>query len=160
VKNVGDLEIGAIHEHQISANNHVHIIRRRWREHDFKFVRARVHLHSQIRCQRSTYDQLSFQSRRQVIAFGKSGRKMRIVNAVPAAGGVPIMIIVAVVIVAPAISVFVTVSVFAAVAMPAVSVIVAIVAVVLIVTATVILGKRDCGAERHRQDCSGPGSKP
>lgn len=44
VEDVGDLEVGAIHQHQVAADHEVRIVRGRRRKHHFEFMRAGLHL--------------------------------------------------------------------------------------------------------------------
>ena len=70
MEDVGDLEVGAVVEHQIPADHDMDEVRRWRRKHHFYFARAGLHSATQAGRQRSVDDQLALQAGRQVIAFG------------------------------------------------------------------------------------------
>ena len=70
MEDVGDLKVGAVIQHQISADHDMHVIRRRRRKHHFNFARTGLHSAAQAGRQSSVDDQLALQAGRQVIAFG------------------------------------------------------------------------------------------
>jgi hypothetical protein len=142
VENVHDLKIGAIHEHQVAAYHDVRVVRRRRRKHHFEFMRAWPHLSSQINRQISANHYLTLQAGRKPVALGQSWWKMLVMRAIPAAGGVAIVIGIAIMLVTPAMFVFTLVAAFVIVAMAVVMVI--IIAVVFFMAAIVIvLRQRD-----------------
>ena len=70
VEDVANLERGAVVHHQVSTNHHVHIVRRRWGQHDFEFAWAGLHFFLQAWRQGSVHDQLTLESGRQAVALG------------------------------------------------------------------------------------------
>jgi hypothetical protein len=114
----------------------VRIVRRRRREHDFEFPRAGLHFFLKPRRQSSTNYELALQSGRKAVALGQTGWKMRIMIAVPTAGGIAVMIGIAVVAMTFLVAFAVTVAV----------VIVGVVIVfvfIMIMAVAVVLGHRD-----------------
>ncbi len=135
MKDVGDLEVGAIHEHQVAADYDVRVIRRRRRKHYFEFMRAGPHLSPHIHWHKPANYDLALHSGRKTVAIGQAGRKMLVVRAIPAAGGVAIVIgIAAVVMFAVVFAVmFAIVAAFMIVAVPMLIVITVVFLVAVIV---------------------------
>ena len=134
VKNVSDLEVDAVDQNHVSADQPMHIVRRWRREHNFQLSRADMHLAVQFHRDISMHDDLPLQSGRQTIALGEPWGKMIMVVVVPASGSFAVMIIVAVV--TPAfvatLVVAVTMAVFVGVA-------IVVVAIVLVAAVIMIL---------------------
>jgi hypothetical protein len=126
------------------------VVRRRRREHDLEFPRARLHLSLESRRQGSTNHKLALQSWGQAIAFCEPWRKMRVVSAIP------------VVDIAVTISIsFAAVLVAVTMTVVAVIIVIAIMLVVAIpVSVTMALGRGDGRGERQGQNCGGTGPKP
>ena len=99
MKDVGDLEVGAIHEHQVAADYDVRVIRRRRRKHYFEFMRAGPHLSPHIHWHKPANYDLALHSGRKTVAIGQAWRKMLVVRAIPPAGGIAIVIGIAAVVV-------------------------------------------------------------
>jgi hypothetical protein len=136
VEDVGDLEIGAIVEDQVASDDYVDVVRGRRGKHDFELARTGLHSAAQARRKSAPDDELTLQAGRQTIAFRKSGRKVIVVRAVPAAD-VAITVGVAPVAVALIVTVAIAVAVIAVVAV--VPAIVIVIAIVFVVTMAVAL---------------------
>lgn len=148
MEDIGDLEVGAIVENQISTDHHVHIVRgRRWK-HDLQLARARLHLPLKPRRQSSIHDQLALESRRQTVPLGQPWRQMLVVSAVPV---VDVAIMVGIVLVAAMFVIMsVTVLVVAIVIVVPIMRTLVIIAVVFVVTVVVVLRESNRGRERQR----------
>src|SRR5215831_10463928 len=94
VKDIDDLEIPGIQQHDMAADQYMSTIRRRWWKLALQLIRAAVILLAQTRRKRTPPYQLPFQSRRQPVALGQSRRQvvLVIVVPIPAAKFVAIMI--------------------------------------------------------------------
>jgi hypothetical protein len=157
VEDVGDLEVGAIYEHQIASNEDVYVTRRRRREHHLQLMRAGLHSAAQARRKSAANDDLPLKSRSQSIALSQSRRKMIVVSAVPIVD-VAVMIAISLL---PAVAVTMAMAVIAVLIVVAVvTSIIVIIAVVFVVAVAVILSHRDGCGERQRQHRRGAKPKP
>jgi hypothetical protein len=140
VEDVCDLEVGAIHEYQVAADYDVRVVRGRWRQHDFEFVRAGLHLSSQINRHIPANHYLTLQAGRKPVALGQAWRKMLVVRAVPAAGRVAVVIGIAIVVMSATMFVFALMfAIVAAFMIVAVAMIVIVITVVFLVAVTVVV---------------------
>lgn len=96
-----------------------------------------MHFAPQIRREISTNYDPTFQAGRKAVALGQAGRKMRVVCAIPTAGGGAIVIGIAVVVALMLVAASVIVFMFAAFVM---AVAMIVVAVVTFVASVVVLG--------------------
>src|ERR1700689_175662 len=133
VEDVRDLEVGAIHQHQVTADHNVRIVRRRRRKHDFEFMRAGPHLSPHINGHIPANYDLALHSGGKTVALGQAWWKMLIVRAIPAAGGVAIMIGIAVVVMSAAMFVFPLVASFMIVAVAMIVIMIPVVFVVAVI---------------------------
>jgi hypothetical protein len=157
MKNVGDLEVGAVIQHQIPADHDVNKVRWWRRKHHLEFARARLHSAAQAERQSPVDDQLALQAGRQVISLGQPRRQMAVVLVIPATE-VAVVIGIAEMVMPVSVFVFALVAAVMVVAMP---VIVIVIAIVLLVTViVVVLSERDCRRQRQGKNCGGSGSKP
>jgi hypothetical protein len=137
VENVGDLEVGAVIEHQISADHDVDIVRgRRW-QHHFQLARTRLRVHAYFKWQRLAYNETPLKTGRQTVALCQSGWQMPVMSAVP---------VVDVALVIPIF--FMPVSVSVALMMLLVPALVGVIAIVFVVTAAVIVRYGDGRRQR------------
>ena len=160
VEDVRDLEVGAIHQHQVAADYNMRVMRRRRREHHFQFMRAGLELSSQVnRDVPANYD-LSFQARRKVVALGQTRWKMLVVCPIPAAGGIAIVIGITIVVVSAAMFVVAFVAAFMIVTVAMIVIVIAVMLLLTVSVIVVVLRERNCRRNRHRKNCDGAGSKP
>ena len=133
VEDVGDLEVRAIVEDEVTADKNVDVVRGRRRKHDLQFVGAGLHSGAQTGRKRAADYELALQAWRQAIVLGEAWWKMSVVSVVPAAD------------VAVAIGIaFVVSSVVVCVAMVAVVMVVpAIVIVAIVFVVAVAIALRD-----------------
>ena len=73
VEDVGDLEIGAIVEDQVSSDDYVDVVRGRRRKHDFELTRTGLHSPAQAGGKSAPDDQLTLQAGRQTMRFASPG---------------------------------------------------------------------------------------
>jgi hypothetical protein len=134
LENVSNLEVCPVHQNQVAPDHKVRVVRRRRREHDLEFPRARLHLSLQPRGQGATNYELGLQSGREAIALGEAGREVRVMSTVPV---VDVAVMVGIGIVAMFVAVTMTVV--------AVTVVVAIMFVVAIAIAVALSSGDGCG---------------
>src|SRR4029079_7789405 len=84
VEHVQNKESLAVDQHNVSANDGLHISGRRRREILHNLGWAGMHLAAQSGRERSPHDQLTLKSRRQAVAFRQPGRQMVVVRTIPA----------------------------------------------------------------------------
>lgn len=136
VEDVNDLKIGAVHQHQVAADENVCVVRgRRWK-HDLYFMRAGLHVRTHTDRQNSMHHQEPFLSGRQPIALGKSGWQMVVMVVIPAA---EIAIMLAIFFVSPLIAV---VTIGMTVAMVVVAIMM-VITIVFVITVLMILRRGD-----------------
>src|SRR5215471_11597827 len=94
VKDIDNLEIPGVKQHDMAADQYMGTIRRRRWKLALQLIRAAVILLAQTRRKRTPPYQLPFQSGRKPVAFGQSRRQviLVIVMPIPAAKFVAIMI--------------------------------------------------------------------
>src|SRR5215469_10558051 len=83
VKDIDNLEIPGIQQHDMAADQYMGTIRRRWWKLALQLIRAAVILLAQTRRKRTPPYQLPFQSRWQPVALGQPRRQVVPVIVVP-----------------------------------------------------------------------------
>jgi len=141
VEYVRDLEVGPVHEDQVAADHNVRVVRGRGRKHNFEFVRAGPHLSPQIHRHIPANYYLAFQAGGKPVALGEAWWKMLVVRAVPATGGIAIMIGIAIIVMSATVFVFALVAAFMIVAVAMVVIVIAVVFIVAVIV--VVLRERD-----------------
>ena len=72
VKNVSDLKIHAVDQHHVSADESVHVVWRRRREHDLEIARAGMQLAVQFNRDIAVNYDLAIETGRQTVALGEA----------------------------------------------------------------------------------------
>ena len=62
MKDVDDLEVGAVHQHQVAADENMSVVRGRRRKHDLHFVRAGLHVRPHAGRQNAMHNEGAFLS--------------------------------------------------------------------------------------------------
>jgi len=94
----------AIQQHQVAADDDVLAIRRRRREFANKFDRRRLDPLAQSRREGAAFNELPFESRRQLVSLGQAGRQMVLMIGVPRAKHFAVVIVVGIILVVVAIT--------------------------------------------------------
>jgi hypothetical protein len=106
MKDVHNYICSAIHQNNVSSDEHVSAIGRWRRQPPFQILGARLKAFLEPRRECAAPRKLLFQSRRQLVSFGKSGRKIVLVVVVPFAHGFTVGILIEMLALVVAIPVF------------------------------------------------------
>ena len=153
MQNVSDLKISAVDQHDVSADEPMHVVWRRGREHDLQIARAGMHLAVQFNRDIAVDHDLAIEAGGQTVALGEPWGQMIVMIVIPAASGFTVVVIITIVPVAFVMAIAVTVVAIIVVA-------IMVVAIMFVMPVIVVLGNGDGGGEGERQDRSRADPEP